>query len=328
MPTAPRSGPPVAVIVVLFNSAEDLPGLIDSLPAGLAGTSWQLIAVDNASSDRSVETVKALHPDAIVVETGRNGGYAAGINAGAVHAPDDAAILILNPDVRLHEDSIAHLLAALAQPGTGIAVPKLIDGHGRLIESQRRDPTVVRALADAILGARRAGRMATVGEVVTDPRRYERTTELDWAEGSTILVSSACARACGPWDESFFLYSEETEFMLRARDRGFSVRYEPAAGATHLEGGSSTTPALWALLAQNRVRLFRQRHGRIHAAAFWFAVVLREATRAVAGQRTARAALRALLSPTRMREKAGPDSIRSASTADRPTSPPIDQSYR
>ena len=70
----------------------------------------------------------------------------------------------------------------------------------------------------------------------------------DWAEGSTQLVSRACLDACGPWDESFFLYSEETDFHLRAGARGFGVQYVAAAQAVHLEGDSGTSPRLWALL--------------------------------------------------------------------------------
>ncbi len=100
---------------------------------------------------------------------------------------------------------------------------------------------------------------------------------------------------CGPWDESFFLYSEETDFALRARDAGFVTRYDPRAHAVHLEGDSRRNPALWALLACNRVRLYRRRHGRAATTAFYAAVLAREASRAVLGRRPARAAVRALL---------------------------------
>ncbi len=98
--------------------------------------------------------------------------------------------------------------------------------------------------------------------MVTDPSRYGREQDVDWAEGSTQLVDAGCWRDCGPWDEEFFLYSEETEFHLRAGDRGHTVRYVPSARAVHLEGGSATSVRLWPLLVANRWRLFRSRHGR------------------------------------------------------------------
>jgi len=302
----------VAVVVVTYNSEPLVADLIASLPAGLAGVDWSLTVADNDSTDDVVARVRELAPDAKVVETGRNGGYAAGINAAVAAAPPHDAVLTLNPDVRLGPECVHELLAALRLPGVGIAVPKLLDGHGELVLSQRREPTVLRAIADAAIGAVRAGKHPLLGEVVTDPLRYESPTDVDWAEGSTLLISAECLRRCGPWDESFFLYSEETEFALRARDAGFVTRFVPTATAVHLQGGSSTTPPLWALLVLNRVRLFRRRHSRLKTVPFWTAVFVREASRAVLGKQTSRAAVRALLSPRRFREVPGPNSIRRA----------------
>jgi N-acetylglucosaminyl-diphospho-decaprenol L-rhamnosyltransferase len=303
-----ESGETVAVVVVTYHSEPLLADLIDSFEAGLAGVGWHLTVADNDSGDGTVPTLRKLAPDATIVEMGANRGYAAGINAAVAAAPPHTAILVLNPDVRLRPGCAKTLLASLRTPGTGIAVPRLVDGDGALIESMRREPTVRRTLADALLGAARAGRTA-LGEVVTDERRYAAPAVTDWAEGSTQLISAECWRACGPWDESFFLYSEETDFDLRARDAGFATRYTPDAGAVHLEGGSGTTPGLWRLLVLNRVRLYRRRHGRLLGAGFWAALLLREGARAVLGRRTSRAAVRALVSPARFRERPGPAAV-------------------
>jgi N-acetylglucosaminyl-diphospho-decaprenol L-rhamnosyltransferase len=165
-------------------------------------------------------------------------------------------------------------------------------------------------LGEALLGSNVAGSHERLGELVTDPRRYDIERVVDWAEGSTLLVSAECWTHCGPWDESFFLYSEETDFALRAADAGFATRYVPSAHAIHLEGGSGTTPGLWSLLVLNRVRLFHRRKGTLKTIPFWCAVLLREATRALCGKRTSRAAVGALISPARFREAPGPDTIR------------------
>jgi N-acetylglucosaminyl-diphospho-decaprenol L-rhamnosyltransferase len=135
-------------------------------------------------------------------------------------------------------------------------------------------------------------------------------TVTDWAEGSTLLISAECWQRCAPWDESFFLYSEETDFALRARDAGLVTRYVPSARAVHLEGGSAKTPGLWTLVVLNRLRLFRRRNSKVRTGVYWAALVVRETSRAVLGKRTSRAALRALASPRRMREPRGPHSIR------------------
>ena len=197
------------------------------------------------------------------------------------------------------------LLAGLRQHGVGIAVPKLLDGSGGIIDSMRREPTVLRAFGDAILGAQRAGRFAPLGEIVTDRRSYSYQQFTDWAEGSTQLISTACWDACGPWDESFFLYSEETDFCLRARDAGLLTWYTPAACVTHLGGESNTSPQLWSRLTANRIRLYAKRHGRASTAAFRIAVVLNEGIRAAIGRDVHRAGLSQLVRSDSVRSRHG-----------------------
>lgn len=296
-PRAPR----VAVVLVTYNSADVLPGCLDALSDGLRGvTVTEIVAVDNASDDASVALVSAHPVPAVrVLPVGRNAGYAAAINLGVAALSDCDAVLVLNPDVRLRPGAVAALAAALAVPGVAVAAPRLSTADGRLHPSLRRRPSLPRALAEAVLGGDRAARLGRLGERVTDPRCYERPGRVDWAAGAALLLSRDALRQIGPWDESFLLYSEETEFALRAADQGWSVRFEPAAEAVHLGGESGTDPMLAALLAVNRVGLYRRRHGRLAAAAFHAAVVLGEALRAAAGRRTSRAALTALLFPSR-----------------------------
>jgi len=300
----------VLVVCVLFNSADVLPSLLASLPAGLKTLDWHLVLVDNASQDDSVETAREMAPEATLVECLSNRGYAAGINAGvAAHRDEHTAVLVLNPDVRLEPGCGPALLAALRETGAGIAVPLLRDGGGNLLHSIRRDPTLLRQAADTVLGARNAGRIGALGEVVATPSSYRSRHTVDWAEGAALMIDAGCLRAAGGWDESYFLYSEETDFALRARALGYPVVYEPAAEAVHLRGGSATNPLLWPLLCRNRVRGYRQHHGRAASALYYALVVLREASRAALGKPTSRAALRFLLNPRLMRQQPGPWSI-------------------
>ncbi len=309
---------PVTVAVVTWNSAEVLPGLVSSLPAGAGDVPYRLVVVDNASSDDTVAVVRALRPEATVIEMGRNAGYAAGVNAAAAAAPGASAVLVLNPDVRLAPGCLPVLVTALEESGTGIAVPRLVDGDGALIHSMRRRPTLLRAYADALLGASRAGRWPRLGEVVSDSACYDADARPDWAEGSTQLVSAVCLETCGPWDESFFLYSEETEFHLRAGSRGFAVAYVAAAAATHLEGDSGTSPQLWTLLTANRLRLYARSSSLLKAGLYWLALVLRESTRAVRGDAIACAAVRVLFRPVLLRAPRGPEWLAEAGRAVRP----------
>lgn len=305
-----RSDERVVVVVITFNSEPVLPGLIGSLNDGLGEIEWELIVADNDSTDGSLSVVRGLAPSARVVEMGRNAGYAAGINAAVACAGKHSAVLVLNPDVRLAPGCVPELLRALRESGTGIAVPRLLDRNGELVASIRREPTLARAWADALIGASNAGRYPRLGEIVTTKEKYARECLVDWAEGSVQLISAECWSACGPWDESFFLYSEETEYNLRARDAGYATRFVPSAEAVHLKGDSTSSPGLWRLLVLNRVRLYRRRNGAVRGSAFWVAVLLRESSRALFGRATARAAAKALVSRRMWREPAGPQHIR------------------
>ncbi|WP_330300152.1 glycosyltransferase family 2 protein [Streptomyces sp. NBC_00503] len=309
---------PVAVLVVTWNSARVIPEFLASLPEGMAGTDWHLVVADNDSADDTVDLIRSLAPDATVVQTGRNAGYAAGVNtalAAAAGRPGGfRAALVCNPDIRMRRGAAKLLVDALGAPldgrdgggRVGISVPLLYEEDGTLTHSLRRESRVTRALGEAVIGNRRAGRFPLWSELVTDPSAYARATVADWATGALMAISRECLDACGAWDESFFLYSEETEYCLRAGDRGYATRLEPAASAVHLGGDSQVSPRLWTLLTLNRVRLYGRRHGAAATAAFRAAVLLRETSRAALGRPASLAAARALASPSALRATPGP----------------------
>jgi N-acetylglucosaminyl-diphospho-decaprenol L-rhamnosyltransferase len=294
--------PRIAAVIVTYNSADVLGDCLASLTShGIRLT--RVVVADNASTDKSVAIAEAAddHLPIRIVQTGRNAGYAAAVNAGvaALDTEEPDAVFVMNPDSKLRPDTLALLWAALRTPGRGIAVPRLLNPDGTLQPSLRRTPTVRRALAEAIIGGELAGRIGTLGELVTHPREYERPGPAAWATGAAMLISIEALDDIGPWDESFFLYSEETEFALRAADRGWTLWYEPAAVVEHVGGDSATNPALAALVVVNKVRLFRRRHNAIAATAYYLALVAGEGARALAGRRTSRAAVAALVRPAR-----------------------------
>jgi N-acetylglucosaminyl-diphospho-decaprenol L-rhamnosyltransferase len=212
--TDERKLPRVAIVVVTYNSSVPLPGLLESLPAGLAGIDWRLTVVDNDSADGCAELATAAIPGCRVVRMGRNAGYAAALNAGLADADEFDAGLVLNPDVRLQPGVVAKLFATLGtERGSdriGIAVPRILDENGHLARSLRRRPTIARALGEALIG-QRAGRVAAFGETILDEDAYRQATQVDWATGAIMLMSSACLARCGPWNESLLLKSEVTE---------------------------------------------------------------------------------------------------------------------
>jgi N-acetylglucosaminyl-diphospho-decaprenol L-rhamnosyltransferase len=147
-------------IVVTYNSAADIGGLLDSMPAAAAGLRLRIVVVDKNSADH-VASVVARYPRVRFVPTGGNLGYAGAINVGRRHRRPTRFVLVLNPDLVLAPGSIRALLAGLRGPRTGAAVPRILDEHGRLFPSLRREPSLARALADGLLG--RPGRTGRRG---------------------------------------------------------------------------------------------------------------------------------------------------------------------
>ncbi|WP_026425896.1 glycosyltransferase [Actinokineospora inagensis] len=289
---------PVAVVIVTYNSAEVIGDCLRALPAALDGAGEsRVIVVDNASTDGTADVVAATDTEVKVVHRAGNDGFAAGVNTGFAHA-DGCDVLVLNADIRLAPGSVK-LLRAAVRPGVGVVAPKLTEPDGTIQHSLRRTPTVLRTLGEAVLGGDRAGRFGPLGETITKPAAYERAGFVDWATGAAWLVTRECIDEIGPIEERYLLYSEETEFMLRAGARGCRTYFEPAAQAVHLGGESGTSPRLWSLLVTNKVRLHRERHGKVAGAAMWAASLVNSLPRAVKGSPTHRAAVRALLTQRR-----------------------------
>jgi GT2 family glycosyltransferase len=287
----------LSLVIVTYNSAAVLPELLDSLPAGLEGIKqFRTIVVDNDSSDKSVDIARAHPTRPLVISTGRNAGYAAAINAGAAAAGPKADLLILNPDIRLLPGSVRLLIDRLRDPSVGVAVPRILDEDGTTRWSLRREPSVLRTWSAAVLGGTLAGRIGN-GEMIGDPTVYDRDGLIEWASGAILAVAARARTAVGDWDESFFLYMEEVDYLRRVRERGFSVAYVPKSQAVHLEGEYSENPRLSALLAANRIRYHRRHHGALSTALFRLGIIVGEGLRAVRGPPGHRAALRAALTP-------------------------------
>jgi GT2 family glycosyltransferase len=281
----------VCVVIVTHNSAHVVGDLLDSLPAAMDGLAADVVVVDNGSTDGTADLL-AARSDCRLVRSA-NVGYAAGINRGVREAAAGPAILVLNPDVRLHGGSVPALLAALGEPGVGIVAPQVRSPRGVLELSLRRDPTLLRAA-----GLTRT-RLPMFSEYVAERAAYLSPRTVDWALGAVLLMSRECYELLGGWDESYFLYSEETDLALRARDAGLTTRYEPAAVAVHIGGQSGRNAATNAMQVVNRVRLYHRRHGAIASWAYFLLTAASEISRVPRGHPESWPAFVALLRPAR-----------------------------
>lgn len=290
----------VAVVIVTYNSAADIPVLIDDLRIAAHYCAIRLVIVDNNSGDGTADIVRA-HDDIRLIESGRNAGYAGGINAGLPFTGPCDAVMILNPDVALAPNTVSRLLSAADTDRIGAVVPLLLDGNGETYPSLRREPTLTRALGDALFGSRMwLNRPSFLSESSFRPADYTAAHDVDWATGAALLVSSEVLRAVGQWNEQFFLYSEETDYFRRIRKTGRRIRFEPSAVVTHRGAGSGESPMLAILMAVNRIRYAQLHHGRIYSALFRVIVAVAELLRSY--DRTHRRTLAVVLNRKRWQQ--------------------------
>ena len=267
--TSPDRPHDLAVVAVTYNSARDVECFLTSVLAEAQDLDLAVLVADNASSDGTLAQARASAPGVDAFPTGGNLGYSGAINAALRRLSSDRPVLILNPDSRVLPGTFRTMLDALsADPEVGAVVPRIRRADGTTAFSQRREPSLLRAFGDALFGAHLRRRPGSLSEMVYDEAAYEQTTDVDWATGAAVLLSPAAVSAVGEWDERFFLYSEETDYLRRVRDAGFAVRYVPDAIIEHMEGGSGTSPRLGALLSVNRVRYVRKHHSPAYATAF------------------------------------------------------------
>ena len=276
----------IAIVVVTYNSEACVGDLLDSL-VGCGADS--VVVVDNGSSDATVRIVEGH--DRVTLVRSANVGYAGGINRGVRATPDADAYLILNPDLVVHPGLVGALTAALAESRVGLAVPLVLDSDGRRQDSLRREQSLLRAVGLNWTG------LPLLSEYVKGDGEYSAARDVDWALGAAVMFSRSCYEAIGPWDESFFLYSEETDFCLRARDAGWRTRFVPEAVVVHHGGGSGRNDATHVMQVVNRVRLYARRHSKPAGYAYFALNVLSELSWIARGRKQSRASVRGLLLP-------------------------------
>jgi GT2 family glycosyltransferase len=185
-----------------------------------------VVIVDNGSTDGSALEAARRHPEARVLELGRNTGFAHAANRG-IEAADGEAIALLNTDVVLDADWMARMAAALARDDSLAAVAcKMVD-----LDDPRR-------IYDAGDVLRRDGVCEQRGRFALDDGRHDRPGEVFAACAGAALYRRAAVLAVGGFDERFFSYLEDVDLGLRLRLHGWRCAYEPAV-ARHAGGGSS-----------------------------------------------------------------------------------------
>jgi N-acetylglucosaminyl-diphospho-decaprenol L-rhamnosyltransferase len=242
-----------AAVVVNYNAGPALVGCVASVLAQDLGP--ELVVVDNASTDGSVDILREAHPGVRIVHSGGNLGYARAANLG-IAATDAPVVAVLNPDTVL-ADGVGRALAArfVAEAELGAVGPRLHNDDGTVYPSARRIPGLVDAVGHGLLFFVWPANPFTARyrETGADPARPR---DVDWVSGAAVWLRRAALDDVGGWDERYFMYVEDVDLCWRLRRAGWRVAYEPGGTVEHIRGVSTATHP-YRMIAEHHRSLLR-----------------------------------------------------------------------
>src|SRR5262249_38792404 len=230
--------PDVTVIVVSYNTAHLLDRLFAALDSARAALKLQVIVVDNASRDNSLEILRTQYPDVELIENPINVGFARANNQ-ALPAARGRYLLLLNTDAFVWPDTLQMTVDFMdSHPRCGVLGVKLVGLDGSLQPSCRYFPTPW----NVFLAASGLNRFFP-GTGLVDDMSWDHASvrECDWVPGTYYLVRREVIERVGLFDPRYFLYYEEVDHCRRVRQAGWSVMYCPFTQVVHIGGESAAT---------------------------------------------------------------------------------------
>jgi GT2 family glycosyltransferase len=234
--------PELSIVIVNYNSGDYLSGTLKSIADNPPSASWEVLIIDNQSSDNSfVKAKESFSSDERFrfTDAEKNLGFAGGNNR-LIYESFGDFILLLNPDTSVTRNSLDRLLQYLKSDDTvGVVGLMLIDGNNNSTVSYGWFPTIRGILSGAFLPKRyqspRSGGLGIAPDSsVTEP------LEVDYVSGACLMTKRKLFDEVGFLDDGFFAYFEETDWCFRLKSRGYKIVFLPDVKIVHFEGRSFT----------------------------------------------------------------------------------------
>ena len=223
--------PDASVVVVTYNALPWIEQSIESVQ------DEEVVVVDNGSTDGTLDVVRELFPQARLIER-ENLGLASGWNAGMA-VVTGRYFLLLNADAWLTDGSLARLVEfADAHPEAAVVGPRLLNTDGTLQRSVRGFPTLWRLATEYFFLRKLAPRSRFLNAFYAGGFEHDEERAVEVVMGACLLVRREAVEQVGPRDESFFLFSEETDWCYRFEEAGWKVLFFPGAECVHVGGAS------------------------------------------------------------------------------------------
>lgn len=227
--------------IVNWNTRDLLERCLTSLELAIAASTFrcQIMVADNASSDGSAAMVQHNFPNVILIETGENLGFAGG-HAFLFERSTARWHVLVNSDVELLPGCLEAVAARMqADPDIGILGPQVRYPDGQIQASCRRFPTLLHQLIDASGINRLFKRHPFWNGYKMGDFDHQQARDVDQVMGSLFVIRRQVIDQIGGLDTAFFMYYEEVDYCLRAKQAGWRVFFEPAAAVVHVGGASA-----------------------------------------------------------------------------------------
>lgn len=237
--------PLISVVIVNYRVPEYACRALQSLREAENHDQTEVIVVDNASGDRSRETISREFPNAKWIELKNNIGFGKACNVGARHA-GGRYLLLLNPDTLLSRDTLRVCTEFMEQhPRVGVLGPGIINPDGSLQKSCRRGfPTPFNAFSHVMGLDRLFPRNRVFGKYNLTYMDADKASRVDAISGSFMFFRASTFKEIGGFDESFFMYGEDLDICARVSDYGQEVWYLPDTQIVHFRGRSTAKRAI------------------------------------------------------------------------------------
>ena len=235
----------LSIIIVNFNVKEFLLNLLGSIEKASKSISSEIIIVDNASTDGSVEAVREKFPAARLIVNEKNLGFGKANNIGIALAQGEY-FLFINPDTIVREDTFARMLDFFADhPEAGVAGCRVLNPDGTLQLACRRSFPGPWTSFTKVMGLSRlfpSSRLfARYNMTYLDENK---TYEVDAISGAFMMIRRRVIEKIGGFDQQFFMYGEDLDICFRAQKSGFKVYYTNATEIIHYKGESTKRSSL------------------------------------------------------------------------------------
>jgi GT2 family glycosyltransferase len=252
----------ISFIVVSWNAKKYLVECLESIEKHAPGTRYEIILVDNGSSDGSIEIVKQRFPAVNLICNGRNTGFAKANNIG-IRKCRGRYICLINSDVKMLDGCLSTMIRYMdLHPSVGILGPRVLNPDFTKQDSCKYFPTLAneffRAIAmDAIL-------QDTRFNIVLKPHSSpDVITKVDVLSGCFWMVRKEAFNQVGLLDERFFFYAEDKDLCKRFKEHGWQVVYNPDAQVIHYGGASSASAPIQFYIEMQRANLqYWEKHSR------------------------------------------------------------------